>query len=62
MGWPRVRDATGGEVENVALSGSPKPVQFTRDATGLHVTLPVGSLSDFASVLKLLGSKTASRP
>ena len=55
---PTRAGAPGGEVENVTLLGSPKPVTFTRDSTGLHVTLPAWRPSDFASVLKITGLKS----
>ena len=48
---------TAGEVTGVALLGNPKPVTFTRDTTGLHVTLPAWRPSDFANVLKITGLK-----
>ncbi|HEY4247395.1 MAG TPA: alpha-L-fucosidase [Lacunisphaera sp.] len=47
----------GGQIEHVSLLGSPQKVQFTRDASGLHVTLPSWKPSDFASVLKITGLK-----
>jgi alpha-L-fucosidase len=44
-----------GDITGVSLLGSPKPVAFTRDAAGLHITLPPWKPSDFASVLKITG-------
>jgi len=46
-----------GQVERLALLGSPQPVKFRRDASGLHVTLPAWKPSDLASVLKITGLK-----
>jgi len=46
-----------GRTEAVTLLGSPQAVKFTRDATGLQVTLPPWKPSDFASVLKITGLK-----
>jgi alpha-L-fucosidase len=47
-----------GQIESVALLGSPQPVKFIRDTAGLHVTLPPWKPSDHASVLKLTGLKS----
>lgn len=44
-----------GDVTAVSLLGSPQAVKFTRDATGLHVTLPPWRPSDHANVLKISG-------
>jgi alpha-L-fucosidase len=46
-----------GDITSVFLLGSNQPVTFTRDATGLHVTLPPWRVSDFANVLKISGLK-----
>jgi len=52
-------DAPGlsGEVTAVTLLGSPQRVTFTRDAAGLHVTLPPWRVSDFANTLRISGLK-----
>ncbi|HEY0862641.1 MAG TPA: alpha-L-fucosidase [Lacunisphaera sp.] len=44
-----------GDITAVSLLGSTQAVKFTRDATGLHVTLPPWRPSDFASVLRITG-------
>jgi alpha-L-fucosidase len=44
-----------GEITGVSLLGSTQAVQFTRDAAGLHVTLPPWRVSDLANVLKITG-------
>jgi alpha-L-fucosidase len=46
-----------GNITGVALLGSPQPVKFSRDAGGLHVSLPPWRPSDFANVLKITGLK-----
>lgn len=47
-----------GDITAVSLLGSNQRVQFTRNAAGLHVTLPPWRVSDFANVLKISGLKT----
>jgi alpha-L-fucosidase len=37
-----------GKIERVELLGSPKPLEFTRDAQGLNLTLPDGRSSGYA--------------
>lgn len=51
-----------GKPTAVTLLGSPQSVKFTRDATGLHVTLPAWKPSDFANVLKIVGLKSPDFP
>lgn len=69
--WPAANEVTitslatnpedplaAGEVTAVSLLGSPQPVKFTRDSTGLHIILPSWRPSDHANVLKITGLKT----
>jgi len=44
-----------GKIEKVEWLGSPEPVTFTQDETGLKVKLPASLPSDFASALKITG-------
>lgn len=41
------------EIESIKLLGSDKPVRWTRDSKGLHVTLPAEKPCDYAYVLQL---------
>ena len=67
MGWPADGQyhiaslATGsslapGQVERVELLGMTEPLKFTRDATGLHLTLPEQKVGDYVYGLKISGS------
>lgn len=49
--------ALAGQIEKVTLLGSPQPVRFHRNSSGLHVTLPAWKPSDFAHTLKIIGLK-----
>lgn len=48
-----------GTIGSVALLGGRQPVNFTRDAAGLQVTLPPWRPSDLVNVLKITGLKQA---
>jgi alpha-L-fucosidase len=47
-----VRDGT---VERVEVVGSPTPLTFTQDASGLHITLPAAASHDYGVALKIMG-------
>lgn len=64
MAWPTDGKATiaslargnknaSGEIGDVALVGSTEKIVWTRDASGLHVTLPATAPSDFAAALRI---------
>ena len=66
MGWPESGRATiaalaksrglaKGNVENVALLGSPGPLEWTLAETGLKVRLPGKKPGDYAFALKIEG-------
>jgi alpha-L-fucosidase len=42
-----------GKVADVSLVGSTSKIIWTRDASGLHVTLPATAPSDYAAALRL---------
>jgi alpha-L-fucosidase len=48
-----------GEVARVELLGAPGPLAFTRDAQGLHVTLPAQKRGDHVHTLEISGSGIA---
>jgi len=47
--------ANVGSVKRVELVGSNAPLAFTRDASGLHVTVPPGASHEFGAALKISG-------
>ena len=64
LGWPADGKMTiqslaensplwNGDIENVALLGSPEKLKWTRTATGLQVTLPAEKPCDIAYALRI---------
>jgi len=47
--------ANGGSVKRVEVVGSNAPLNFTQDASGLHVTVPPGASHEFGIALKISG-------
>ena len=47
--------AKAGRISAVSLLGGPGQVDFTHDASGLHVKLPATAPCDYAYVLKISG-------
>ncbi len=49
----------GGKVESVTMLGpqQPRPIAFSQQDDGLHVTMPTYKPNDYASVLKITGLK-----
>jgi len=51
--------APAGKIDSVTLFGDVEELEFTQDATGLHVKFPADQPCDYAYALKITGLKLA---